>query len=120
MIDDNLDTLLASSLREMPRPPDKDFVDHNRKRVAVRALLARETQAAVRRGMRDFCISTALIIMLLVWIVLIGGGVGIAGIALPLLVIGFWALDHDWSFPDLSFQNQLSRNTVTCSRESEG
>lgn len=110
MTDNDLDTLLASLLREAPRPPDAGFVDHNRKRIALQALLARETSAAIRRGLRDLGVATGLIVMLLVWIALIGGSIGITGITLPLLVIGFWAMTHDWCFPDLSFDKAHGRD----------
>lgn len=102
MTDYELDALLAASLGDTPRPPDHGFVDHNRKRVALKAMIARETQVAIRRGLRDLALAAVLIVMLITWSGHIVDSYGVAAMILPLLVIAFWSVAHDWSLPDLS------------------
>lgn len=103
MTDYDLDALLAASLVDQPRLPDAAFVDHSRKRVALQAIIARETRAAIRRGVRDLALAVALIAMLIAWSGLIADSYGVAAIILPLLVVAFWSIAHDWSFPNFSF-----------------
>lgn len=103
MTDDELDALLTASLSDATRPRDGGFVDHNRKRVALQVMIARETRMAIRRCLRDLALATALIVMLIAWSGLIADRYGIAAIVLPLLVIAFWSIGHDWSLPNFSF-----------------
>lgn len=103
MTDDDLDALLAASLLDRPRASDSVFVEHNAKRVALRELIARETKVAIRRGIGDLAFAVALIVMLMTWAGLIRGSFGVPGIVMPLLIITFWSIGHDWSFPDFSF-----------------
>lgn len=110
MKDDELDVLLAASLADAPRPPDDAFIDHSSRRVALREMLAREIRTAVRRGVRDLVLVTTLIAMLIAWSGLMTGGHGIAAIVLPLLVVGFWSIAYDWSFPDFSLDSQDERD----------
>lgn len=103
MTNDDLDAMLSIELADVPRAPDGRFVLHNAKRVALQVMIARETKVALRRCVRDLMLATALIAMLVAWSGLIAQSFGVAAIILPLLVIGFWSIGHDWSLPDFSF-----------------
>lgn len=103
MTDDELDALLSVRLADVGRAPDESFARHNAKRVALQVMIVRETKAALHRGLRDLLLALALIAMLIAWSGSITESYGLAAIILPLLVIGFWSIGHDWSFPDFSF-----------------
>ena len=98
---DDFDHLLKDALADPPRSIDDGFVVGSGKRVAILALIDRESRVATRRGRRDLAVSAGLVTACFLLAAASDSEALIGGIIVALSA-SCWMFCHDWADVDAS------------------